>query len=146
MGSPLPTRYRGNTTCRSEGLEHRPIPPIAAIVALAGTAKRMLIRSTSRRRQWSPVGTGQGSTDMVTVLIDVLLAFWVLAFGAMAVVPLILGGKRRDQPIAAVATKPALVEDQVLSILSSRPLPAGRLSPIVDRLPSHPPAEQRRAA
>jgi hypothetical protein len=83
---------------------------------------------------------------MVTVLIDVLLAFWILAFGAMAVVPLILGGKRRDQPIAAVATKPALVEDQVLNILPSRPLPAGRLSPIVDRLPSRPAAEQRRAA
>lgn len=85
---------------------------------------------------------------MVTVLIDVLLAFWVLAFGAMAIVPLVLGGKRGDQPIAAATerTKPTLVEDQVLSILPSRPLPTGRLSPIIDRLPTRPAAEQRRAA
>ncbi len=85
---------------------------------------------------------------MVNVLIDVLLAFWVLAFGAMAIVPLVLGGKHRDQPLAAAndATKPALVDDQVLSILPSRPLPAGRLSPIIDRLPTRPAAEQRRAA
>ena len=36
---------------------------------------------------------------MATVLIDILLAFWVLAFGAMAIVPLVLGGNRADQPL-----------------------------------------------
>lgn len=84
---------------------------------------------------------------MVTVLIDVLLAFWVLAFGAMAIVPLVLGGKRRDQPISAEPAQAPQAEDQVLSILPIRP---GRPSPILDRLPARrparPAADQRRAA
>ena len=38
---------------------------------------------------------------MISVLIDLLLAFWVLAFGAMAIVPLIIGGSHRSaQPEA----------------------------------------------
>jgi hypothetical protein len=84
---------------------------------------------------------------MVTVLIDVLLAFWVLAFGAMAIVPLVLGGKRHDQPVAAHADRATQAEDQVLSI---QPIAPGHPSPIIDRLPTRrparPAAEQRRAA
>ena len=44
---------------------------------------------------------------MATVLIDILLAFWVLAFGAMAIVPLVLGGKRDDQPLTTEAVPSA---------------------------------------
>ncbi len=84
---------------------------------------------------------------MVTVLIDVVLACWVLAFGAMAIVPLVLSGKRHDHPIAGVDSEAVETEDRVLSILPTRP---SRPSPILDRLPirrpTRPEAEQRRAA
>jgi len=71
---------------------------------------------------------------MVNVLIDLFLVLWIVAFGAMAIVPLVLGGSRPAQP--AVET-----EDRVLSIVPS---------PIVDRIHPRRPAPtspaQRRAA
>ncbi len=67
---------------------------------------------------------------MISVLIDLLLVLWVVAFGAMAIVPLMLGGHRSslsDQQ--AVET-----EDRVLSIVPS---------PFVDRLYAKRPATER---
>jgi hypothetical protein len=85
---------------------------------------------------------------MVAVLIDVLIAFWILAFGAMAIVPLVLGGTRRDQPVTAnESTQSRETEDRVLSIMPVRP---GLPSPIIDRIharrATRPAPEQRRAA
>ncbi len=83
---------------------------------------------------------------MVAVLIDVLIAFWILTFGAMAIVPLVLGGTRRDQPVTA-SEQSRETEDRVLSIMPVRP---GLPSPIIDRIharrATRPAPEQRRAA
>ncbi len=83
---------------------------------------------------------------MVAVLIDVLIAFWILTFGAMAIVPLVLGGTRREQPVTA-SEKLRETEDRVLSIMPVRP---GLPSPIIDRIharrATRPAPDQRRAA
>ncbi len=83
---------------------------------------------------------------MAAVLIDVLIAFWILAFGAMAIVPLVLGSTRRDQPVTA-SEQSRETEDRVLSIMPVRP---GLPSPIIDRIharrATRPAPEQRRAA
>lgn len=65
---------------------------------------------------------------MITLLIDLVIVFWLLLFGGMALLPILTGttsAKRRpSQP----------VEDRVISIAPARPVskPAlGRRTPLV---------------
>lgn len=72
---------------------------------------------------------------MTTVLIDLVLVFWLLLFGGMALLPIITGTtSARQRP-----TKP-VVEDRVISIAPARPVSApapGRRTPLVPRDDHH---------
>ncbi|MDQ4044628.1 MAG: hypothetical protein M3173_04165 [Chloroflexota bacterium] len=66
---------------------------------------------------------------MTTLLIDALLVFWLLLFGAMALLPVLTGTtSARRQP-----DRPA--EDIVISIAPARPAtkPQGQRTPLVPR-------------
>ena len=63
---------------------------------------------------------------MATVLIDILLAFWILAFGAMAIVPLVLGGKHHDQPLSTEAVPSARMLDDLKAWEAAPPRHAPR--------------------
>ena len=66
---------------------------------------------------------------MTTFLIDLVLGFWLLLFGGIAILPLITRGNRHQ------SARPA--EDRVISIAPARPSatrPAGERAP---HLPDH---------
>ena len=60
---------------------------------------------------------------MTNLLIDVVLAFWMLLFGGMALLPIVTGGRGH------AAHEP---EDRVISIAPARRMPAGTIG---SRLP-----------
>ena len=73
-----------------------------------------------------PVDTGERMTWMTTILIDIILGFWLLLFGGLALLPFITGATaKRDRPSLPV-------EDRVISITPARPGPTpgpGRRAP-----------------
>ncbi len=73
---------------------------------------------------------------MTTILIDLVLGFWLLLFGGLAVLPMLTKGSRQQ------ASHPA--EDRVISIAPARPMPrpSSRQAP---PLPGHD-HDQRPAA
>lgn len=65
---------------------------------------------------------------MTTLLIDLVLVFWLLLFGGMALLPLITGTTSNRQH------QHETVEDRVISITPARPAPkpaTGRRTPLV---------------
>jgi hypothetical protein len=56
---------------------------------------------------------------MTSMLVNVIVAFWIILFGAMALVPFMLDGKphtRTNESTASTAAASARAEDRVLSI------------------------------
>ena len=68
---------------------------------------------------------------MTTVIVDVVLAIWMLLFGGMALLPILTGGRGR------AGHEP---EDRVISIAPARRAPAGTMGA---RLPLLPEGDHR---
>ncbi|HYH13020.1 MAG TPA: hypothetical protein VD789_11745 [Thermomicrobiales bacterium] len=67
---------------------------------------------------------------MTTLFIDLILVFWLLLFGGMALLPFITGSTSSRRQ----SSRPA--EDRVISIAPARPVSAptpGRRTPLVPR-------------
>jgi hypothetical protein len=63
---------------------------------------------------------------MTTVIVDLVLAFWLLLFGGMALLPIVTGGRGR------AAHEP---EDRVIAIAPARRVPAATIGTRVPLVP-----------
>jgi len=65
---------------------------------------------------------------MTSLLVNVIVAFWILLFGAMALVPFMLDGKpqARSTESTTSASAPTRADDRVISI---RPVDVGIVRP-----------------
>ena len=52
---------------------------------------------------------------MISLLVNAIVAFWIILFGAMAIMPFMLDGKPRDRSTES-ATSAAATDDRVISI------------------------------
>lgn len=64
---------------------------------------------------------------MTNLMIDLVLVFWMLLFGGMALLPILTGGRGR------AAHEP---EDRVISIAPARRAPAGTIGARLPLMPS----------
>lgn len=53
---------------------------------------------------------------MTSLLVNVIVGFWLLLFGAMAIVPFLLDGKPQARSSESTATASATADDRVISI------------------------------
>jgi hypothetical protein len=68
---------------------------------------------------------------MTSMLVNIIVAFWLLLFGAMAIVPFMIQGKPHARTTESTATASAHAEDRVISIRPvgmgvDRPQPEGQ--------------------